>query len=93
MQPRLWLLMDFAREYKEVPKNLKDDNVIPGVSEIPSILTSFRHPRKSRSVSVGPQSQADAYEALAYREKRRRESMSEVAVTTPIMEGNTSKGL
>ena len=28
---------------------------------------------------MGPQSQADAYEALAYRDKRRRESTSELA--------------
>jgi len=49
--------------------------VLPNVSEIPSILTSIRHPRR-RAVSVGPQSEADAYEALAYREKRRRESVS-----------------
>lgn len=57
---------------------LKDDNVIPSVAEIPSFLTSIRHPRRSRSVSVGPQSEADAYETLAYREKRRRESKSEM---------------
>jgi dihydrosphingosine 1-phosphate phosphatase len=42
-------------------------------------LTTIRHPRKSRSVSIGPQSEADAYEALAYRERRRRESISETA--------------
>ena len=69
-------------EYKKVPKQLQDDNVIPSVSEIPSLLTSIRHPRRSRSVSVGPQSEADAYETLAYREKRRRESTSEMAAAT-----------
>lgn len=41
------------------------------------MLTSMRHPRQSRSVSIGPQSEADAYETMAYREKRRRESKSE----------------
>lgn len=35
----------------------------------------MRHPRR-RAISVGPQSEADAYETLAYREKRRRESTS-----------------
>lgn len=69
-------LADTTRNYTKVPINLKTDNVIPPVSEIPSIWTSFRHPRKTRSVSVGPQSVADAYEVLAYREKRRRESSS-----------------
>lgn len=58
--------------------NIQGDNVIPSVSEIPSILTTIRNPRKSRSVSIGPQSEADVYEALAHREKRRRESMSEM---------------
>ncbi|KAJ8112656.1 hypothetical protein OPT61_g5029 [Boeremia exigua] len=33
------------------------------------------HPRK-RSVSVGPQSASDAYETLAYRHRRRRESIA-----------------
>ncbi|KAL8820120.1 MAG: hypothetical protein Q9191_007584 [Dirinaria sp. TL-2023a] len=74
-----------ASEYKEVPNDLKDDSVIPYVSEIPSLLTSIRHPRRSRSVSVGPQSQADAYETLAYREKRRRESTSEMASANPVV--------
>lgn len=35
----------------------------------------MRHPRR-RAISIGPQSEADAYETLAYREKRRRESLS-----------------
>ncbi|KAL6719428.1 Long-chain base-1-phosphate phosphatase [Lecanora helva] len=67
-----------ASEYKKVPSQLKDDNVIPPVSEIPSMLNSFRHPRKSRSISVGPQSEADAYEALAYRNRRRRQSKTDM---------------
>ena len=70
-----------------MPKQLKVDNVIPSVSEFPSLLTSIRHPRKSRSVSIGPQSEADAYETLAYREKRRRESTREkVAATMKVGE-------
>ncbi|EEQ90992.1 hypothetical protein RJZ56_007770 [Blastomyces dermatitidis] len=64
-----------ASEYEQVPGHLKDDDIIPNVSEIPSILTSIRHPRR-RAISIGPQSEADAYETLAYREKRRRESTS-----------------
>ena len=59
--------------------NIKEDNVIPSMHGISSLLTTIRHPRKSRSVSVGPQSEADAYETIAYREKRRRESLSETA--------------
>lgn len=49
--------------------------MLPNFSEIPSIMNTFRHPRR-RAVSIGPQSEADAYETLAYREKRRRESLS-----------------
>lgn len=61
-----------------MPGRLDDHDVIPNFSEIPSLLTSIRHPRR-RAVSIGPQSEADAYETLAYREKRRRESTSEQA--------------
>lgn len=56
-----------------MPSQLKDDDVIPNVSEIPSMLTNIRHPRR-RAVSVGPQSEADAYETLAYRQKWRKDS-------------------
>ncbi|KAI9662716.1 MAG: hypothetical protein M1831_002759 [Alyxoria varia] len=64
-----------ATEYKRVPPLRKDDNVIPPVSEIPRMITSLRHPRK-RAISIGPQSEADAYEALAFRDSRRRQSLS-----------------
>lgn len=67
-----------ASEYGKVPGHLKDDEVIPNFSDIPSILTTIRHPRR-RAISIGPQSEADAYETLAYREKRRRESISDNA--------------
>lgn len=63
------------RQYTRVPAQLKDHDLLPNFSEIPSILTNIRHPRR-RAISVGPQSEADAYETLAYREKRRRESLS-----------------
>jgi len=65
-----------ASEYKNIPARLKVDNVMPSVSDLPSLLTSIRHPGRNRSVSVGPQSAADAYETLAYREKRRRDSLT-----------------
>lgn len=71
------------REYKKVPKDLKDDDVFPSVSEIPSFLTSIRHPGRSRSISIGPQSEADAYETLAYRDKRRRDSLTSAGGTSP----------
>lgn len=60
--------------------------MLPNFSEIPSIITSIRHPRR-RAVSVGPQSEADAHETLAYREKRRRESLSGGSRASPAAEG------
>ena len=47
------------------------------------MLISIRHPRRRTSVSVGPQSEADAYETLAYREHRRRQSKSERTAASP----------
>lgn len=65
-----WVLTLGISEYKKVP-HLPDD-VLFGLSEIPTLVRNIRRPR---SDSVGPQSAADAYETLAYREKRRRESI------------------
>lgn len=49
-------------------------------------------PRR-RAVSVGPQSEADAYEALAYREKRRRDSLSDSNRTSPAADGGKQDSL
>jgi hypothetical protein len=61
------------------------------------MLKNLAHPRK-RSVSVGPQSAADAYETLAYRNRRRRESVNsrdgpvpEESVWTPASEDRPSR--
>ena len=70
MFPRRYFLQ--ARDYTNVPPMRKDDNVLPSASEIPSLLSSFRNPRRRR-ISVGPQSEADAREYLATREQTRRE--------------------
>jgi membrane-associated phospholipid phosphatase len=64
-----------ASEYKDVPLHVRDDNVLPNVKDFPKMVRSIRGPGRGRSVSVGPQSAADAYETLAYRERRRRESL------------------
>lgn len=74
-----------ASEYTKVPAHLKDHEVLPSFSDIPSILKNIRHPRR-RAISVGPQSEADAYETLAYREKRRRESLSNGKMAVPVPE-------
>lgn len=67
-----------ASEYNKIPARLKVDNVMPSVSDLPSLISSIRHAGRGRAVSVGPQSAADAYETLAYREKRRRDSLTDV---------------
>ncbi|KAK2072003.1 hypothetical protein P8C59_006382 [Phyllachora maydis] len=64
-----------ASQYKNVPLHLRDDNVLPSVRDFPKLVRSIRGPGRGRSVSIGPQSAADAYETLAYRERRRRESI------------------
>lgn len=66
-----------ASEYGKIPEvlMLRTDNVIPSVSDIPIIVRNIRNARRGRSISIGPQSAADAYETLAYRERRRRESI------------------
>jgi dihydrosphingosine 1-phosphate phosphatase len=59
-----------ASQYKTVPAEQPyDDNVIPSARDIPGLL------RRRRAISVGPQSEADAYEAMAYRNKQRRDSL------------------
>ncbi|KJK82244.1 hypothetical protein H634G_02438 [Metarhizium anisopliae BRIP 53293] len=65
-----------ASEYKSVPPGSRLDTLFPKASDFPRMVEGIRHPTtRGRSVSIGPQSAADAYEALAYRERRRRESV------------------
>lgn len=65
-----------ASEYKSIPPGSKMDSMIPSVRDFPRVVESIRHPTtRGRSVSIGPQSAADAYETLAYRERRRKESI------------------
>ncbi|KAG5953337.1 hypothetical protein E4U53_005983 [Claviceps sorghi] len=66
-----------ASEYKSVPPGSRLDTLFPKASDFPRMVLGIRHPTtRGRSVSIGPQSAADAYETLAYRERRRRESIS-----------------
>ncbi|KAI5799611.1 sphingoid base-phosphate phosphatase [Pyronema domesticum] len=78
-----------ATSYKAVPQ-LPDDT-LPGLNELPGLVRSIR---RARSDSVGPQSVADAYETLAYREKRRRESVSKDGGVGGVngMNGNGGNG-
>lgn len=83
-------------EYDKVPQPIETDNVMPSVTALPNFISSIRHPGRSRSISVGPQSAADAYEALAFRQKKRRESRSgslhlSEAETKILREGDASE--
>ncbi|KAJ4368148.1 Long-chain base-1-phosphate phosphatase [Neocucurbitaria cava] len=78
--PRAFFLN--ASKYTSIQPFADDDNVIPPASELPHMLKNLAHPRK-RSVSVGPQSAADAYETLAYRNRRRRESINSLDGAVP----------
>lgn len=65
-----------ASEYKSVPPGSRLDTLFPKASDFPRIVEGIRHPTtRGRSVSIGPQSAADVYEAIAYRERKRRESV------------------
>ncbi|RSM20946.1 hypothetical protein CDV31_000317 [Fusarium ambrosium] len=66
-----------ASKYKTVPPGSRLDTLFPSPSDFPRMVESIRNPTtRGRSVSIGPQSAADAYETLAYRERKRRESVS-----------------
>lgn len=87
--PRKFFLK--ASQYSTVPMLPRDDNIIPPAFEIPSLLTSkLRNSLRRRAVSIGPQSEADAWETIAYRHKRRRESLGLGPLIT-TMEENESR--
>lgn len=72
-----------ASEYKTIPPGSRLDTMFPTASDFPKMVESIRNPKtRGRSISVGPQSAADAYEALAYRERRRKESISGNSVSS-----------
>jgi len=79
-----------ASSYKKIPAKHNDDNIIPPALDIPSIISkTLLNPRR-RAVSIGPQSEADAYETLAYRSQKRR--ASQLQKTKPILETGTPRG-
>ncbi|KAK9462270.1 PAP2 superfamily-domain-containing protein [Lipomyces oligophaga] len=64
--PRVFFLR--ASEYSTVPSSVPDSTLV-GAREIPSLIKNIS---RGRSDSVGPQSTADMYETLAYRDERQR---------------------
>ena len=69
-----------------MPQLRKDDNVLPPASEIPNMISNTR----KRTVSVGPQSEADVREYIANREQKRRESLSSTARRPHLNRSNVS---
>ncbi|KAI0594257.1 PAP2 superfamily-domain-containing protein [Biscogniauxia sp. FL1348] len=82
-----------ASEYKNIPLRLRVDNVMPSVSDLPGLITAVRGPGRGRSVSIGPQSAADAYETLAYRDRRRKESISSNAPPSALHNKSSTQDL
>ena len=66
---------------------------MPAVSEIPDFISRVSHPRRSRSVSVGPQSAADAHEALALRREMRKEKQGSASGFTTGSEHTSSTAI
>lgn len=78
-----------ASQYQTVPKQEHGDNLIPNARDIPHLLSSLR---RRRAISIGPQSEADAYETLAYRDKRRRDSLTANASPSPTKASSPERG-
>lgn len=62
--------------------------MVPPVSDIPEFLSRVAHPRRARSISIGPQSAADVYEVLALRREMRQERRQSGGATTTGIDGN-----
>ncbi|CZT25019.1 related to sphingoid base-phosphate phosphatase [Ramularia collo-cygni] len=73
--PRRYFLQ--SRDYNTVPTLRKDDKVLPPARDIPGMLSTFT--RRKRTISIGPQSEADAREFIANREQTRRDERSSSA--------------
>ncbi|KAK9371855.1 phosphatidic acid phosphatase type 2/haloperoxidase [Lipomyces chichibuensis] len=67
-----------ASEYHRVPSSIPDSTLV-GAREIPSLIHNIT---RMRSDSVGPQSPADMYETIAYREERQRRKSLEIQSDT-----------
>ncbi|KAK9478163.1 PAP2 superfamily-domain-containing protein [Lipomyces japonicus] len=65
--PREYFLK--ASEYKDVPSSIPDSTLV-NAAEIPSLIQTIT--ARKRADSVGPQSTADVYETIAYRQERQR---------------------
>jgi hypothetical protein len=79
--PRRFFLK--ASQYTRVPSLRRDDNVLPSPSDVGQMIGDVKR-RRGRAVSIGPQSVADAYEMLAYREEVKRHRRTSSAATTDL---------
>ncbi|KAK7205078.1 sphingosine-1-phosphate phosphohydrolase [Myxozyma melibiosi] len=77
--PRVFFLR--ASEYNKVPGSIPDTTLV-NATEIPSLIGNIK---RGRSDSVGPQSPADMYETMAYRDERqRRRSLEGAGKDAPL---------
>jgi hypothetical protein len=79
--PRRFFLK--ASQYTRVPSLRRDDNVLPSPSDVGQMIGDVKR-RRGRAVSIGPQSVADAYEMLAYREGVKRHRRTSSAASTDV---------
>jgi membrane-associated phospholipid phosphatase len=61
-----------ASQYEDIPPSLPDSNLF----EPENITSIFKKVGRSRGDSVGPQSQADVYESIAYREYQKQKEIN-----------------
>ena len=77
-----------ASQYTRVPSLRRDDNVLPSPSDVGQMIGDVKR-RRGRAVSIGPQSVADAYEMLAYREGVKRHRRTSSAASTDVDQADT----
>ncbi|KAK9248234.1 phosphatidic acid phosphatase type 2/haloperoxidase [Lipomyces tetrasporus] len=85
--PRVFFLK--ASEYNKVPSSIPDTTLV-GAREIPGLIHNIT---RMRSDSVGPQSPADMYETMAYREERQRRKSVEIQNDSASDKGDNGNGM
>lgn len=78
-----------SRDYNTVPPLRRDDKVLPTAAEIPAMLSSIR--RRKRTISVGPQSEADAREFIAARQQHRQDEKAAAGGLRPKSSNSSLK--
>ncbi|KAF5132324.1 hypothetical protein DV495_001421 [Geotrichum candidum] len=77
-----------ASQYEDIPSSLPDSNLF----EPENITSIFKKVGRSRGDSVGPQSQADVYESIAYREYQKQKEINHRKPAAAHCEDNHGEG-